>query len=174
MRLLYNNRFKIIISILIIIGFMFIIYSYKSDKLMANNSLISNDSALITALSSYYGEWEVVEDFGYHGIHRVTELEEFEIGKTIFFGDDGFQYADSIDVSFPNIVIEITSSANMQQLDGMEYPHQMGFHDQYAQYAKIKIYDHSINLVCNFYILNDNEIIIEGDVHRYYRAVKKN
>ena len=130
------------------------------------------ETMLVNALKSYYGEWEIVEDFGYHGIHKTTEIEKFEVGNIISFQRDAFCCEDSIDIPYPRVVIEMTTNANMQQVDRMAYPHQMGFGDQHAQYAKITIYANT-DFAYNFYILNDNEILLEGDVHHYYRAVRK-
>lgn len=176
----YKKSTKIaMLSLCCVVIGLIILFIYNSisinQPLDANVEDI-NKTALIDALESYYGEWEIAEDYGYHGTHRMTEIEVFEVGKSIFFREDALHYEDSINVLYPDIMIEITSSAKMQQVDRMEYPHQMGFDNQYAQYAKIIIYDYqsSSNVVCSFYILNDDEIILEGDVHRYYRAMRKN
>jgi hypothetical protein len=179
MRLYYYKKFTMLylFLILIIIVFLFItVKEFVSDGLITNKSQNSDSSTLIKALNSYYGEWEIVEDYGYHGVHKMTEIEVFEVGKCIYFQEDVFCYEGIINLSYPDIMIEITSSEKMQQIDRMEYPIQMGFDNQYSQYSKIMVYDYksSSDVVCKLYILNDNEIIIEGDVHRYYRAVRKN
>lgn len=164
----------IIVSLIFLLAYNSIIIN-KTSNVTAEDI---NKSSLVKALESYYGEWEIVEDYGYHGVHRTIQIEKFTIGKTIIFQREVFRYEDSINVPYPKITIEMTSSAKMQGHDKILYPFEIGFDNPDVQYAKIKIYDRpgSPQLEKQYwiYVLNDREIIIEGDVHRYYRAVKKN
>jgi hypothetical protein len=134
----------------------------------------SDGKEIIKALESYYGEWEIVEDFGYHGIHRTIEIDIFEIGKIITFNERIFGYDDTISIEDPRVGIEIIDIARMISVHKMFYPDDMGFYDSSADsayYVKVNIYD--TGRLYNFYILNKDEIIIEGDINRYYRAVRK-
>jgi hypothetical protein len=173
----FKKIVKVLVRIIsyVIVGLTFVfvfngIWSRNNNAFKSSNDDLGY-TAIIDALESYYGKWEIVEDFGYHGIHRTIEIDMFEIGETLTLNDKTFYYEGAISVEYPHIELEITNTARMQQFDNMWYPVDMGFDDIRADYIKVKISGNGH--AYNFYILNKDEIIIEGDVRRYYRAVRK-
>ena len=148
------------------------LYDYMTDNEETDLGY-STQAVIVDAFESYFGEWIIVEDFGYHGIHRSEEVDIFEVGKTVIFQREFFRYEDSIDISWPIVRVQIMESASIEQVHGMQYPHHMGF-EQGVWYAYFEISEYSAGTTrsYSFYILTDNEIIFEGDVHRYYRAIR--
>jgi|GEM_PF-4265470 len=141
------------------------------------NKGAGDSSLLVSVVESYYGDWEIVEDFGYQGVHRTIEIEKFEVGKKVLFYEDAISYEGNILVDYPKISIQIITSADMQAFDGMFAPGEMGFSvdDSFKKYAKVyvkKYLSPYSDNIFTFYILNNNEIIIIGDTHRYYRAIR--
>ena len=145
-----------------------------TSSLSHGNGVNTEDSILVSALSSFFGDWEIVKDFGYLGIHRLEEKEMFEISKILHFNQESIIYEDRISIAYPSISIEFVTPQYMEQFERMSSPGVLGFDvvNIGRLYAKIIVRNRGDNIL-EFYVLNDDEIIIEGDVHRYYKAVRK-
>ena len=132
----------------------------------------NSTSNLAAAIENLYGEWEIVEDLGYHGIGRTVQEYFFEVGDTFVFDGYCLYYEGEYDVEYRDLYINMTESAEMQQFDKMKYPHHMGF-DSEKFYVQVRVHDRNDYISPDFYVLSDTELILESDPSHYYRAVKK-
>ena len=129
-------------------------------------------STLASAIENLYGEWEIVEDLGFHGIGRSVQEYFFEVGDTFVFDGYRLYYEGNYDVEYRDLYINRTESAEMQQFDRMEYPHHMGF-DSGKFYVQVRVHDRNNYTSPDFYVLSDSELILESDPSHYFRAMKK-
>lgn len=137
---------------------------------------VKNDSSLfVTAIKNLYGEWEIVEDYGYHGISTKEREFVFDVGDKIMIDAERFVYGAYYDLTWYSLSVELTDSAKMEQFERMEYPQQLGFgiDNEADVYAKVYFSDHKADTHLDFYFLNDYELIFTGDPHYYYRALKR-
>ena len=160
------------------ITLVIVLNSVTTKKSLGDSFLRTENSSLINVLNDYFCEWLIVEDFGYQGIHRDDEIEIYEVDGILCLDSDLISYSDRFSISFPRITIDIVTAQYIEQFDRMSNPGLLGFNvnEIGRLYAKITFWDDSGSFtknICEFYVLNDNEIIIEGDIHRYYKAVKK-
>ncbi|MDR0913559.1 MAG: hypothetical protein LBM65_00070 [Oscillospiraceae bacterium] len=128
----------------------------------------------MSAIEFYYGEWEITEDFGYNGIHRTIEKDIYKVGETVLFSRECFKNESSIKITYPRITFEPITPASMVGVYKMTNPEKMGFiWDE--QYIRAMVWDdnNGTPIAHTFYILNDDVIIFEGDIHRYYKAIRK-
>ena len=157
----------------LLVGFICMVVFHEIG--VSTDDLI-DESAFVTALNGYFGEWEIIEDFGYRGIHIYPPEEAlFDVGGRIYFDREVFRYEGVVERSYPNYSIEFTTTAIMGQIDKISDLTGTGFSADRV-YAKIivrDIFDNINSTVdCVLYILNDNEIMINRQ-SRNYRAIKK-
>ncbi len=164
-----NIKICVILTSYLFVGFLSII----GYKLFVESS--ADSSLMVTALENLYGEWEFVEDFGLHGITKEPPeyVVDIKIGDTMVIEPDHFSYGGHFDYYLFGLSAELTDHAKMRQYDKMVSPSDKGFLNG-PWYAKIWIHDFKTDTHPSFFLLSDNEIIIDGDMNHYYRAVKKN
>lgn len=151
------------------------IYSEKesvSSKSDIHNSTESDPKVTDDIdLNDYFGEWEIVEDFGFIGVSRDPIDETSLVGEKVSLSANIFRIADKYKYVDPEITAKMVATDDMIHWNKYLNPEYYGF-DSSKMYVRIIIDDPIEHFEERLYALNEKEIIFDAGNNHYYRAVK--
>jgi len=123
-------------------------------------------------LNDYFGEWEIIEDFGFIGITRDPIDETSLVGEKISFSMGRFCIADGYEFVNPVISAEMVDPYDMIKFNKYLNLEHFGF-EPTELCVRIIINDPVMHFEYRLYALSEDEVVFDGGIHHYYRAVKE-
>ena len=134
---------------------------------------LTDASVDLSDATLYYGVWEVEEDYGYHGIHRTMMYDIFEVAEHITISSDIF-LSTNVEILNPRYVVKKITDYTLLNIYRIYGVQDLGI-DLSKEIIEVRILAESnadTEYTYCFFVIDADKIVLEGDVHRYYRVTR--